>query len=371
MKPILRVLILEDQPLDVELLCARLKAEGFDLQARIVAEGKEFEDALAESDFDLILSDYALPQFDGLTALRVAHERKPDTPFILVSGTLGEEQAVECLKAGATDYVLKQRLARLGPAIHRALDEAENRRKEKQAAATVRELSRRLLRLQDGERRRLAHELHETVAQNLVALSMNISFALDSLGNKSPKSKKILSDSRKMAEETLKTVQTISYLLHPPTLEALGLPGALRDYVARFMRRSGIETELTVAEDFGRMPAEVETALFRIAQEGLTNVERHSGSQSVRVELRRDDHHAVLEIEDAGRGIPPDRLDPTGLQHEKGVGIIGMREWLTQLGGRLEIQNANPGTQVKAVVPFETTEAEADPKSNGSRASRG
>src|SRR6187401_1910737 len=151
MRTPLRVLILEDQPLDVELLCARLQAEGFEPEPTCVSEGREFEAALTGKEFDVILSDYSLPQFDGLTALRIAREKSPDVPCILVSGTLGEEQAVECLKAGATDYVLKHRLARLGAAVRRALQDAEVRRREKQDAATIRELSRRLLRLQDGE----------------------------------------------------------------------------------------------------------------------------------------------------------------------------------------------------------------------------
>ena len=358
MKTPLRALVLEDQPLDVELLCARLKAEGFEPQPTCVCDSRGFEDALTSKEFDVIFSDYSLPQFDGLTAVRLAREKSPDVPCILVSGTLGEEQAVECLKAGATDYVLKQRLARLGSAVRRALEDAEVRRREKQAAATIRELSRRLLRLQDGERRRIAHALHEEVAQHLTALGMNLSVAEELLNSKQTKLKKILSECRTISDEALKEIRTLSYLLHPPILEALGLPGALRDYVHGLSRRSGIAIELSVPEDFARLPAEVETALFRVAQESLTNVQRHSGSNKAMVELRRDDKEIVLEIQDFGRGIPPERLNGANASSELGVGIVGMREWLSQLGGRLAIDGSQAGTRVTAVVAHEPVSPE-------------
>jgi len=353
MKTPLRVLILEDQPLDVELLCARLKAEGFEPEATCVSEGREFETALREKAFDVILSDYSLPQFDGLTALRIAREKIPDVPCILVSGTLGEEQAVECLKAGATDYVLKQRLARLGTAVRRALQDAAVRRREREAAATIRELSRRLLRLQDGERRRIAHALHEEVAQDLTALGLNLAVAHELLPGKETKAKKALVECRSIAEKSLKEIRTLSYLLHPPILEALGLPGALRDFVDGFSRRSGVVTELSVPEDFARLPAEVETALFRVAQESLTNVQRHSGSNKARIVLQQVDKEVVLEIQDFGSGIPPERLNGSTASSELSVGIVGMREWLSQLGGRLAIDGSQAGTRVTAVVAHE------------------
>jgi len=359
MKAPIRVLILEDQPLDVELLCARLEAEGFKPETTCVSERREFEAALTSKEFDVILSDYSLPQFDGRTALRIAREKKPDVPCILVSGTLGEEQAVECLKAGATDYVLKQRLARLGTAVRRALEDAAVRRREKEAAATIRELSRRLLRLQDGERRRIAHALHEEVAQDLTALGLNLAVVHELLTSKRTKVKKILSESRSLAEKALKEVRTLSYLLHPPILEALGLPGALRYYVHGFSQRSGVATELSVPEDFERLPAEVETALFRVAQESLTNVQLHSGSNKASVVLRRDDREIVLEIQDFGSGIPPERLNGSALASKLSVGIVGMREWLSQLGGRLAIDGGQAGTRVTAVVAHEPVVTES------------
>jgi len=335
------------------LLCARLQAEGFEPEPTCVSEGREFEAALTGKEFDVILSDYSLPQFDGLTALRIAREKSPDVPCILVSGTLGEEQAVDCLKAGATDYVLKHRLARLGTAVRRALQDAEVRRREKQAAATIRELSRRLLRLQDGERRRIAHSLHEEVAQDLTALKLNLSAAHELLTGKQAKAKKTLSECQTLAEKSLKEIRTLSYLLHPPILEALGLPGALRDYVNGFSRRTGIATELILPEDFARLPAEVETALFRVAQESLTNVQRHSGSNKARIALRRDNEQIVLEIQDFGSGIPPERLNGSISSSDLSVGIVGMREWLSQLGGRLAIDGNGNGTRVTAVVAHE------------------
>jgi len=179
---------------------------------------------------------------------------------------------------------------------------------------------------------------------------MNLSAAEELLSEKQTKAKAALSDCRSLTETTLREVRTLSYLLHPPILEALGLPGALRDYVHGFSRRTGVATELILPEDFVRPPAEVETALFRVAQESLTNVQRHSGSSKARVELRRDEKQIVLEIQDFGTGIPPDRLNGPVISSKVSVGIVGMREWLSQLGGRLAIDGCQAGTRVTAIV---------------------
>jgi signal transduction histidine kinase len=194
--------------------------------------------------------------------------------------------------------------------------------------------------------------LHEEVAQNLTALGLNLA-TVEELGTRKQSSKKILTECRSLAEKTLREVRTLSYLLHPPILGALGLPGALRDYAAGFSRRSGVAIELSVPEDFERPPAEVETALFRVAQESLTNVQRHSGSSKARVELRRDEKEIVLEILDFGTGIPPERLNGSVTSSGLGVGIVGMREWMSQLGGRLAIDGGKNGTRITAVVAHE------------------
>lgn len=347
----LRILALEDNLQDRELIRSRLKEENIDCEMTFTARRNDFKTALYAGGFDLIFSDYSLPQFDGLSALQMVRSKDSDVPFILISGALGEEQAVESLKLGATDYVLKQRLARLGPAVRRACQEAEARVKQRRSDEALRELSGRLLRLQDEERRWIARELHNTLAQNLLALSLNLDLAQRLVPpNESPLQSAMV-ECVNLADDTANALRRVSYLLHPPALDSIGLPGALSDYVTGFIRRTAIKVDLQIPRNFGRLPAEIETALYRVVQESLTNVQNHSGSTSAQVELSRSKGAIILEIRDAGRGIAPDNLLAPRITGSIGIGVAGMRERLQFLRGRLEIESTSAGTCVRAVVP--------------------
>jgi len=224
----------------------------------------------------------------------------------------------------------------------------------KEAERTLHELSGRLLRLQDDERRRIARELHDTTSQNLAALAMNLSLLRHALPEPEPKVDRLLTDCGNLANRCTQEIRTLSYLLHPPALDMMGLPGALREYVEGFGRRSGIVIDFSAAEDFGRLPAAVETALFRVVQEALGNVHRHSGSLTARVNLHRQGPDVVVEITDMGRGIPAQKLISFNEGAAVlGVGLAGMRERLRQLGGRLEIESSASGTRVRALVTVE------------------
>jgi signal transduction histidine kinase len=351
----LRILVLEDNLQDRELIRSQLENENIECELIFTNGRADFEAAIDQGGFDLILSDYSLPQYDGLLALRLLRQKQPDLPFILISGTLGEEQAVECLKLGATDYILKQRLARLGSAVRRAWKEAEARARQRRADEALRELSGRLLRLQDEERRRIARELHNTLAQNLLALALNLNFAQRLVPPNEGQLESAMVECVNLADDTAKALRHVSYLLHPPTLDSIGLPGALSDYVTGFSRRTGIAVELQVSKEFGRLPVEIETALYRVVQESLTNVQSHSGSASAKVELHRNKDRIVVEIQDAGRGIPSETLRLPRNPGSIGVGIAGMHERLQLLQGRLEIESSPAGTRVRATVPNRVT----------------
>jgi PAS domain S-box-containing protein len=222
----------------------------------------------------------------------------------------------------------------------------------KAAEKTVQELSGRLLQLQDEERRRIARELHDTTAQKLAALSMNLSLVERSKPNFSPNAQASFEESLRLAESCLRDIRTLSYLLHPPLLEEAGLTYALRAYVEGFTRRSGIRVELELGAAIGRLPDELETTLFRIVQESLTNVHLHSGSPTARIELMQRHGEVVLEISDQGRGFPAPVANGNGLAAAGlGVGIRSMLERARQAGGRLEIHSAGSGATVRAVLP--------------------
>ncbi len=212
-------------------------------------------------------------------------------------------------------------------------------------------LTARLFTLQDEERRRIARELHDGAAQNLFGITINLG-NLDKHKSNPAETSRLIDECQSLAEQSLQEMRTFSYLLHPPILDEAGLALALQWYVEGFTKRSGIYVDLIVLEDIGRLPLEVETALFRIVQESLTNIRRHSGSETASIRLEKKAREVTLEIADHGTGMPTNgSLDSIESIAELGVGIPGMRQRLRQLGGRLQIESTDRGTTVVAVVP--------------------
>jgi signal transduction histidine kinase len=214
----------------------------------------------------------------------------------------------------------------------------------KDAEEALHALSGRLLRLEDQERRRLARELHDTTAQLVAALTMNLSVVSESADALSPRARAAMAEAVTLADQCLRELRTVSYLLHPRELDELGLAYALSRYVDGFIERSGIRVDVEVPPDLGRLPQEVETTVFRLVQECLTNIHRHSGSSTARLRLTRGPSDLVLEVEDTGHGIPGDA--------RSGVGIASMRERVQQLNGQLEIASHPGGTTIKATIPL-------------------
>jgi len=219
------------------------------------------------------------------------------------------------------------------------------------ANRSLRELSARLLQLQDDERRRIARELHDSVGQMLVALTMNLSAVRLDVERLS-KTANALADSENLVQEMSTEVRTISHLLHPPLLDEAGLLSALRWYVEGFVRRSKINVDLDLPDSFGRLPRESETAIFRVVQECLTNIHRHPGSPVGTIHLRRRDQEVLVEIEDKGKGIPAEKIQEMGTGGAPGVGIRGMRERLRQLGGTLDVNSSKGGTIIRVRLPI-------------------
>jgi two-component system, NarL family, sensor kinase len=225
----------------------------------------------------------------------------------------------------------------------------------KRAERALYELSSRLLRSQDEERRRIARELHDGMAQNITAVELNLHRVYDRCSNIDPESREILEDSILLIKQSLSELRTLSYWLHPPLLDEIGLMPALHWYVEGFTRRSGIKIGLRLPPDVGRLGQDVETALFRVVQESLGNVRRHSGADAATISLSLLPTRVALTISDNGRGMTPGvRMDPSADSEDipsLGVGIAGMRARLKQLGGTLEIASSPRGTTVRAVIP--------------------
>jgi signal transduction histidine kinase len=278
---------------------------------------------------------------------------------------------------------LQLRASRFGAGADRRLVIAcEDISEVKAAEASLRRLTGKLLRLQDDERRRIARELHDSTAQNLLGATLGIGQALRLAPRVKSVAKAALEESRSLIQEAQREIRTVSYLLHPPMLDEAGLPAALRWLCEGFAKRTDLDVELNIAPIFERLPTEIEDALFRIAQEGLTNVHRHSGSRSVRIDLELvaapgGERSVLLSIEDEGSGMPPGLIDQTdsGKKFHNvqniGIGLAGMHERLFQIGGTLDIRSSPRGTSVRATVPLP---AEAAPstgiQSDGSKSAR-
>ena len=225
----------------------------------------------------------------------------------------------------------------------------------KRAEESLRLLSGQLLHLQDQERRRIARELHDSAGQILAALGMNLSLVGSENGNIAPRAAKAIQESVGLVQELSRELRTISHLLHPPLLDEVGLASGLRSYLEGFTERSKISVDLELPEDLGRLQQDSETAIFRIVQECLTNIHRHSESPVARIRIRRTDIEVSLEVEDRGKGIPAEKRQAMDSGGTAGVGIRGMRERLRQLGGSLEINSNDTGTVVVARLPVAST----------------
>lgn len=240
---------------------------------------------------------------------------------------------------------------RLDGDVRARTQELENRNADVlRHSKQIRELSWRLLRTQDEERRHIARELHDSAGQLLAALQMNLT-PLEAEAHKL-NSPAVVRESIELVEQLSKELRTVSYLLHPPLLDEAGLSSAIRWFVEGFAQRSEIEVQLEVSTEPGRLPQDVEMTLFRIVQESLTNIHRHSGSKKASIRLFHSPEEVSLEIQDHGRGMPVSSNGDSAEGGRVGVGIQGMRERIMQLGGRFVIKSNGSGTTVGASLPL-------------------
>lgn len=280
---------------------------------------------------------------DGYTGLPTSEERLRN-----IANLQQKEQAYLTLLR--TKKELDQQIA----------EKAEAQRKLENSERSLRELSGRLLRMQDEERRHIGRELHDTIGQYLAALKMSLDLMKPEIESKENRTAEQLRTCLRLVEQSITEVRTMSYLLYPPMLEEMGLKTAVPWYLDGFSKRSGIRTSFEISDTFERLPRDVELAIFRVLQESLTNVLRHSGSPTVHIRMRVQDGKATVQVKDMGKGIPSAILESAGdAVGTLGVGLRGMNERMRQLGGSLELLSGDAGTTVIAAVPYEDSTATA------------
>lgn len=220
----------------------------------------------------------------------------------------------------------------------------------------LRTLSRRLLQAQDEERRRIARELHDSAGQLLTQLGMSLARVAQVARQGPVNVAKDAEDSERLVQQLSQEIRTMSYLLHPPLLDEIGLSGALGWYTEGLAERSGMDIRLSVADDFGRLPSDRELVMFRLVQECLTNIHRHSESRSAAIQLSRDENSVYLSIRDQGKGMSAEQLSDVQ-SGGGGVGIRGMRERIRQFDGQMDIESSARGTEISFKIPLSSSAA--------------
>ena len=350
----LRVLHLEDSVMDHELAMAHLARGGLRVESQRIDSEIAFLDAL-DQGWDVVISDYNLPGFSGLVALELLKARARDVPFILVSGEIGEDTAVEAMRNGASDYLQKAHLARLVPALLHAVDAAETRRARVRADRELHESKQRLRELAqhlqtsiEHERAAIAREIHDDVGGGLTALKFDLAWI--ARHSTSPEVKARVSSAIETVSHAVESSQRIMHNLRPAILEQ-GLLPALHWIALRFERRTGIACEIRLPRSVPELPAGVPLVAYRSTQEALTNITKHAMASRVQIDLSLAGGVLSVEISDNGRG-----LSQEDLAKNRSFGIRGLHERAGTVGGWIDLSSGPGGTTLILSVPLSTPE---------------
>ncbi|MDR7334947.1 response regulator [Roseateles asaccharophilus] len=349
---VLRVLHVEDAELDHQLILAELIRAGLRVEIERLDSLPAVLAAL-DRPWDAILSDFNLPGFSGLQVLEALKDRQSPVPFILISGEIGEDTAVAAMRNGAADYLLKNNLARLAPALLHAVDAAESERARLAADQELVRSKQRLHQLAghlqtsvELERAAIAREIHDDVGGSLTAVKFDLAW-IDRHAQE-PEVRARVAAALETVNSAIEASQRIMHNLRPAILEQ-GLVAALQWMTARFERRTGIEASLLVGEERLELPSGVPLVAYRTAQEALTNVSKHAKASRVDIELSQDSGVLTLEIRDNGRGIASGDLGK-----ERSFGIRGLHERAATVGGWVDLSSTpGSGTSLILTVPLD------------------
>jgi signal transduction histidine kinase len=345
------LLHLEDSELDHELTLAHLTRGGLRARTRRIDSEAEFLGALDERDWDAIISDYNLPGFSGLVALDLLKASGRDLPFILVSGEIGEDTAVEAMRNGASDYLLKNNLSRLVPALLHAVEATETRRARERAdreldasKQRLRELAQHLQNSIEQERSAIAREIHDDVGGSLTALKFDLAWIA-----RHSDSDEVLARVNSALETVTLAIDSSKRIMHNlrPAILEQGLVAALHWLASRFEKRTGIECEIRLPRQAPELPPGVPLVAYRTAQEALTNITKHAQASRVQVDLSLAGGVLSLEISDNGRGLSADDLAKA-----RSFGIRGLHERAGTVGGWVELSSGAGGTTMILSVPL-------------------
>jgi signal transduction histidine kinase len=347
----LRVLHVEDSELDHQLILAQLRRAGLALEVERVDTLSEVARALGES-WDAIISDYNLPGFSGLVVLDMLKESRRIIPFVLVSGEIGEDTAVAAMRTGASDYLLKNNLARLAPALLHAIEASETQRARLESERELIKSKQRLHELAghlqtsvEMERAAIAREIHDDVGGSLTALKFDLAWIARHAQDAAVRQR--VQSALETVSNAIEASQRIMHNLRPAILEQ-GLVAAVQWMSMRFERRTGIVTSMRTSHEQIQLPPGVPLVAYRTAQEALTNVSKHANATKVDIELSVDSGVLTLEVSDNGQG-----LSPGDLAKARSFGIRGLHERAATVGGWVDLSSSARGTSLILSVPLE------------------
>ncbi len=347
----LQLLAIEDSQLDYEMLVARLALQGVQAQAMRVESSTELRAALAQKPWDLVVSDHHLPGFSSSEAFEIVRALSDPPPFIIVSGVIGEDTAVEAMRRGVDDYLVKSRLARLGMAVRNALSAARVRREKATAEARLLEsqqqlgnLSARLQTVIDEERTAIAREIHDEVGGAITAVKLDLEIIeRQAPGPQAERARRAL---QTLAHAAVAT-QRIMRNLHPPILDA-GLIAALEWQVGQFRERTEIGVRFSCNVTSVQADARVAMTVYRTLQEALTNITKHAaGVNQVSVDVHHGTGLLSMEVSDNGRGF-----DGADLRKPGSLGLRGLGERARAVNGHVDISSARGRTTLLLSVPL-------------------
>lgn len=345
-----RVLILEHEPDDIALLVYELKKGNFNYVSEVVETREAFIRALKHFRPEIVLSDYSLPSFDGVSAYLIKQEVAPDIPFIIVSGTIGEENAVELIKKGVTDYVLKDKLFTVIPKIMRALKETDERVEKQQAEKQLEQerqehqlhLVRASIESQEKERAQIGRELHDNINQILAVTKAYVDTAM----LEDEKRHEFLQRSLDSLDLAINEIRKISKSLVPPTMSKDGLVESVSDLVEHIRQINRFDIQFhSEMENLGSLGDQQQLALYRIVQEQMNNIIKHAEAHNVSIDLSGRNGHVNLYIHDDGKGFDPKARG-------KGVGLSNIMSRIEVFGGDMElITEMGAGCTLKVRLP--------------------
>lgn len=355
----IRLLLVEDSLLDAELVLGELEAGGFEVDSLRVENRADMESALDHGEWDVIISDFDLPEFNGMDALSLAKAKRIEVPFIIVSGAIGEETAVEIMRSGANDYLMKANLSRLVPAVVNAMRSVELKRLHYQAESDLK-ASREQLRLlashleevREEERSRIARDLHDAIGTNLTAMKMDVHRLKRALDVSDDEMGYELQAITNLVDYSIVEVRRMINELRPSILDDLGLVAAIEWQLDMFSQRYDIEADLDVDPATGellQLSRDISVAVFRMFQEALSNAGRHAGAARVGVRIRCCNNRLLLEISDDGKGF-----DVETESGHNSFGLMGMRERARAFGGHVHVQSS-PGSGTRLLVDMPVT----------------